>query len=199
MSESPRVWSHPSFGEFTRGYTSWEGQIVLPAFAKFDLPLPKGRYELHVGLSSLEEGEPQSELLGVAEKIVESQTALGDAILMALWRELTGEGPDSGMGWHGAIANNTIPQFTGPDAPEGPEDIVDWIELWQVRCVPQLDDEKPVAEFAFRASWEEEHGGMGVLLEEGVVTGIGFGGDAISRFGYKPPELYIDPLNGELM
>lgn len=200
MSNPPRVWCHPTLGEFTRGVSGWTGKIPLPGFAKFDLPFPKGRYELVIAIESPDETEPSSKLVGVAEKLVEGQAELADAIPLALWQELTGEGPDSGMWWHGGITAEEIPQLNGPEAPEGPDDLADWIELMGVQCVPLLDDDKPAAEFRFSAPWEEEHGGMGVLVEEGAVTGIGYGCDGVLRFGYKSPKkprLTINPFTGE--
>lgn len=201
MSTPARTYSHPILGEFKQdGWGGWVGEIHLPGFAKFDLPIPKGRYELRIAGESGDGIEPPSEMLSVAERIVAAQAELAEAIPLALWQELTGEGPDSGMWWHGGIPAEEIPQLIGPGAPEGPEDLMDFMELMEVQCLPLLEDEKPVAEFHFSAPWEQEHGGMGVLIEDNSVAGIGHGNDWVNRFGYKPPEkekLTINPFTGE--
>lgn len=200
MTTPARSYTHPTLGKLNWDVGSWVGEIELPAFAKFDLPFPKGRYELVIAAESFNEAEPSSKLLNVAEKLVESHDKLAEAIPLALWQELTGEGPDSGMWWHGGIPAEEIPQLVGPDAPEGSEDLMDFMELMDVQCTPQLGDEKPAAEFRFSAPWEQEHGGMGVLVEDGTVTGIGYGSDGVSRFRYLRPKkekLTINPFTGE--
>lgn len=194
------TWSHEVLGELTHGSNCWVGEIGLPGFAKFDLPLPVGRYELAIELVTPGENEPSQDLVRVAEQLVEMEAQLADALPLAIWRELSGEGPDSGMWWYGGISSGELTQLTGPDAPQEPEDLVDWIELQGVGCGRHSVDGKPSAVFRFATPWEEEHGGIGVLVERGIVTGIGYGCDCVLRFGEKPPEkpkLSINPFTGE--
>lgn len=199
MSTPAPTWRHPVLGEFTRDLGCWTGEIALPSFAKFDLPFPKGRYLLEIASGFDETPAPPGELVEVAEKLVASEAELVGVITLAIWRELTGEGPDSGMWWHGGIPAGEISQLMGPNTPEGPEDLVDWLELKGVECMHYMEDEKPIAEFGFSAPWEEEHGGMAVLVEDGAVNGFGYGCEAVMRFGYKPDKkkLTINPFTGE--
>lgn len=182
MGDASRVWTHPTLGKLTHDWDGWTGEICLPSFAKFDLPAPKGRYELTIESVSSDETEPSADLVQVAESLLEFEARLAEEIPVALWDELMGEGPDSGMWWCGAAARGEISQLTGPGAPEDPDELMDLMELNGVDCQLHIDDEEPVVMFRFSAPWEEEHGGMGVLVDGGTVEGIGYGCDCANRF-----------------
>src|SRR5690606_22541685 len=118
----------------------------------------------------------------------------------ALWKDLHGEGPDSGHWWHGAIPDGSIPIFSCVP-PQTPEDLAVHVQLYGVQCGVAFTCNpisEPLIQLALAGTWEEEHG-LGILLNHEDVIGIGQR-DYVESFDQilEPgPDLKINPFTGE--
>ena len=185
------VWKHPKLGQFKfNGLQSWGAVVNLPAFKKFSYDTgysnarrSRGKHVLAFEAAD-ENDKPSAEQVALALRLVENQGALVDAIARAFWEEFTGEGPTTGMWWHGKlddiadeVVGEHVPQLKGPD---------DVRALLLVESVAVRKDApgypRPVLDISFHAPFEEEHG-VSVLSDGETVLGSGYMLDAEL---YKP-------------
>ena len=131
--------------------------------------------------ASNENDVPLPATAAVASKVVANQAELVAKIAGALWDDFNGCGPDYGIWWHDSL--DDVAKAVGPKRPlRGPKDV---LRLLQVDAVfirsasPGMAGyDKPAAEIAFHAAFEDEHG-VGVLTDGEAILGIGFTLDVV--------------------
>ena len=185
------TWEHPDLGRFVLdGGEGWRGTVAAPGFDVFafdvgyDVGPPDGRYELVFrrggDFGAEDDADAPSEAeVAVARRVLADPAGLARTVAAALWDDFDGRGPGSGMWWQGDLAA-VAEAMEGDEAPPpaGPDDVARLLRLGSI-VIRESDDRpgKPVADLAFWASFEEEHG-VGVLTDGETVLGLGYQSDA---------------------
>lgn len=172
-------WTHPKWGEFERDDIDWKTMISIPSFARFsrDTDFPDasestGKHKL-VFTCEDEDQKPSVEQVKLAEAVVANQEALVKTIATALWNDFNGEGPESGMYWHGDLEELAKGLDSPEEAPQSAEDVLKLLQVCAI-CVHTKRGNRPaMAEIAFHASFEQEHG-VSVLTDGKKILGIGY-------------------------
>jgi hypothetical protein len=199
------MWKHSKLGEF-RYENGWLGSAGLKAFDAFTYDSTRGKRAgggkrtLLIEAADVDD-VPSKEAIALALAVIENQERLSEEITRALWRDFTGEGPDSGMWWHGNLnkVSERLEEFPGKPGPPAGTD--------QLRAILRLDAvliEKPreaisaafnprtgkpiplkrtiparpaLGRLAFHAAFEREHG-VAMLTDGKGIVGIGYLMDA---------------------
>jgi hypothetical protein len=198
----PKTWKHPDLGTF-KFDDGWKTTVKIPAFKAFkyetgyDKEYPSGTYELAFSADN-EADTPAQPLIAVAKKILENPDHIISLVTTALWDDISGHGPDSGMWWHGdlkkvlAHSKNVGTKMT---APKSAKDLLPFLELHTIQMreeekarparfgVNPFTREKlklkpsphvpACAELQFSAPFEVEHG-LSILTDATTVLGIGY-------------------------
>jgi hypothetical protein len=196
----PATWKHPELGRFTFHHGCWTQTVNAPGFKAFDYdpgygndPIPSGKIPLRIEAKN-ERDKPSAELITVAIAVLADPPGIIELITSALWNDFAGEGPHSGMWWHGQIKELTeeMPSL------KSPADLCDLLRLYSIR-IRKPDPGRPeafivnpftkqkvkarprppvpaAAEFDFHAPFEEEHG-VGILTDGKSVFGVGYSSD----------------------
>jgi hypothetical protein len=173
------TWAHPDFGTFKydRDYDAWVTTVKAPAFDVFTWKQEAtGECELAIEADG-QKDVPSKAALAVAARVLAAQAELPGKVIRALWDDFNGRGGDSGMWWHGDLAE--VAKLSGGRcAPKRPEDLLAAMAFLRVVIRKEADGyEKPVAELAFSAVFEQEHG-VGVLTDGEDILGTGYMGEA---------------------
>lgn len=195
----PNTWTHSRLGTFEHDDTCWLSKIeiaFLEAFTYIDAAVRFGRktrnpFELIMQCDS-EVDEPNEQMIALAVEFLNNESLIIASIVKAIWSELMGEGPYSGMWWHGDLAF----AFRGGDyasavqenlrdsqlpIPTCPEDLKRILEPKNLTIRRDFAAPKPwIAELNFYSGFDVEHG-VGVLTDGHEVLGIGYSSDA-NRF-----------------
>lgn len=187
-------WTHPELGEFEFDYECWAGSAKIPGLSFFpsseeeedDEPdIASGEIRLEFWIdpyAELEEGQddlpPSDEQIAAAIAFLNHAEQLAPQILDALWADIQGTGPDSGMWWHGNLEELNE---NGMFEEIGEQPITDRESLKQSLAVSRVvvgsDSDPGLVEVVFSAEWEAEHG-VGVLVKGNQVIGLGYAGEA---------------------
>jgi hypothetical protein len=180
------IWSDPELGVFEYDELGWSREFDLPAFAVFEY----GGFSnsaVHAGSSSVtvlieaddEDEKPTAGMIAVARLAIKNHESLVDQGASALFDDIRGNGPDSGMWWHGAIEHvreivasrfNREPM----NLLTGPTDLRSL--LGRPRIIVQQRGYKydyPCAIVEFEALFEPEHG-VGLLTDGRSILGTGY-------------------------
>lgn len=195
----PATWSHPRLGMLVQDDIWWRRQVALPSFKSFTYidaavraycskPEP---FELVLQCES-ETELPNEEMAALAAVILDSQWQLVPKLLKAIWADLNGRGPDSGMWWHGDLpnahrggnwtseVNDLLVGYELP-VPAAPEDLRKVLQPKYLTIRRDLSPPGPwIGEFNFHSGFDVEHG-VGVLTDGVEILGIGYSSDA-TRF-----------------
>ncbi|HTL30654.1 MAG TPA: hypothetical protein VL282_15590 [Tepidisphaeraceae bacterium] len=177
------TWNHAKLGEFSYDYPAWEGKIALPAFRHFTYEIipPRGQFELAFMMNDQEQ-LPSRSLVSVAERIMDKAPMLAREMIAALWDDINGEGPNSGIWWHGDFAfvaskidQNPLCEAVGPLTEAN--DLYRLLGLQRISVLHDADAfDRPVAEFSFAAAFEDEYG-VGIITDGNGILGIGYSAD----------------------
>jgi hypothetical protein len=190
------TWSDPVLGTFElrEDIGAWVATVRAPAFDRFWDGCGErttGDYRLWIKGA---QAPPSAEAIALAAALLVGQSTLVSTITQALWNDFTGDGPPSGMWWHGDL--HQVGRMSCGAPPTGPDDllrmmVLDDIAVSKMSYYPaHLSEEEretsdePVAKFVFRAQFEQEHG-VGVLTDGIRVLGLGYAGEAV-RFALAP-------------
>ena len=177
------TWKHPDLGTFHHDGFAWIREVSLPAFEVFSLRARRRSAKPALMFDIEEETEvPTREMVAVAKRILGNGESLVEKVLKALWLDFNGRGPGSGMWWNGNLADVTKyildPKTKQPIELGEPSDIAPLMRLMSMRIAPEHREfKKPLAELAFRAEFEIEHG-VEILPDGSRVLGIGRIADA---------------------
>jgi hypothetical protein len=191
-----RTWNHPRLGTFEHDDIWWRREIAVPSLQSFtyiDAAVRAYRskpdpFELVLQCES-EDEQPGEQMASLAATVLHNEGQLVPKVLEALWSDLNGRGPDSGMWWRGDLPNayrggnwasavhDSLTGYELP-VPTGPEDLKKVLEPKDltIRRHPSLP-EQWIAEFNFHAGFDVEHG-VGVLTDGKRILGIGYASDA---------------------
>jgi hypothetical protein len=128
-------------------------------------------------------------MASLAVAVSDNERQLVPDVLEAIWSDLNGRGPDSGMWWHGDLPNahrggnwasavhDSLNGYALP-VPTCPEDLKKVLEPKDltIRRHPSLPHQW-IADFNFHAGLDVEHG-VGVLTDGVKILGIGYSSDA---------------------
>ncbi len=191
----PIQWSHPRFGTLHYDGVWWRREIKiasLQSFTYIDAAVrayrsEPERFEL-VFQCEPEDEQPNAEMAAIASTVLDNELQLVPDMLDAIWSDLNGQGPKSGMWWHGDLAN----AHGGGNGDSAVHDSLDDQELPMPTCANDLSKvlepknltirSHPslpghwLAEFNFHAGFDVEHG-VGVLTDGVKILGIGYSSD----------------------
>jgi len=167
-------WSHPNLGEFSYEDEHWSKLISLPSFNKFKLNFNENKcnsdeisfYSEDVDLI------PTINSIKLLNLILSNQEKISNMIVKVLWDDFHGTNYNSGMWWHGAF--DEVFEYI-EKKPTSAEELFNHLSF---SCVTinnstEIDDEEPIAEISFEASFEEEHG-VSVLTDGIDILGTGY-------------------------
>jgi len=203
-------WKHDKLGSFAFRFAyGWTRTVTRTGFNAFAYKgfsdRPTGKYELFIGADD-EKDTPSPAMIDVALKTLADPAAMVALVINALWEDLNGSGPDSGMWWHGNL-NDVTDRIRSEGYPlkkaqkarlDGPSDLLLWLRLSAITIRKarhkvttainpatgkriKLDRvypaHPPIAELHFSTPFEQEHS-LGVLTNGSVILGIGYSTDA---------------------
>ena len=176
------TWDHPELGTFTYDGNAWVNKIHMPAFKAFSYVTPysrgrsTGRHEL--AFQAWDEDEtPSAGAVALAKRVLANQKELVAKVAEALWQDFNGEGPESGMWWHGQI-DQIARAIHGDKPPTDAQALLGALRISRVKVFKQWDDQydKPIVELSFHTPFDGGHG-VSVLTDSEAILGIGYDGD----------------------
>jgi hypothetical protein len=180
-------WTDPELGTFDFDTYCWTRTVVLPAFKVFQYGLPAGSpgaSRISLCFEAEDESDvPTEAAVTIAKRLIHNQEALVPKLLKALFDDLHGEGPDSGMWWHGDIESiyESLAEESGDlrnlriDKPDSLRELLVCSSIMIRRFGHGY--ETPLATICFGAPFEEEHG-IGILTNGTEILGTGYEMDA---------------------
>jgi hypothetical protein len=178
----PSTWCHPELGKFKHDGIAWISTVSMPAFKAFaydtgysNARRSTGKHELAFEADD-EDETPSAAAVALADKVLANQKEMVCKVTEALWKDFTGQGPESGMWWHGDL-DQVAEAMDADEPPAGPEDLLKVLQLSQVTVRKEVHGyKKPVVELSFHAPFEEEHG-VSLLTDGKEILGIGYSSD----------------------
>ena len=181
------TWSHPDLGNFEFDSYCWRGCVTLPAFKTFQYRYrgpQEGSSEIELQFEADDEEElPSEEEIEIAKRIIQNEASLASKLLIALYDDLHGKGPSSGMWWHGDVESiyEDLEEETGElknlklDHPEALANLLGSPGIMIQKSGYGYD--YPLATLTFNALFEIEHG-IGILTDGKSIIGTGYMMDA---------------------
>lgn len=175
----PSTWSHPKLGKFKHDGPTWLGTVSIPAFKAFaydtgysNARRSTGKHELAFETDDKDE-TPSTAAVALADKVLANQKEIVTKVTEALWKDFAGEGPKSGMWWHGDLAQ-VAEAMDADEPPAGPKELLKVLQFSRVAVRKEVHGyKKPVVELSFHAPFEEEHG-VSLLTDGEEILGIGY-------------------------
>jgi hypothetical protein len=190
-----QTWKDAQLGTFMYdGHGWWSRTFELPAFSVFryggfnEPPAKAGSPIVDILFEADDEkGIPTEGEIAVARRTIDNHRQLVSEGIVALFKDILGKGPDSGMWWHSDIENvreMVSGRFVGPHESSllEPEDL--HLLMGKPSIVVQESGygyDQPCAIICFEAIFEPEHG-IGLLTDGNRILGIGYQMD-VSPFG----------------
>jgi len=175
------TWEHPELGSFKWNGDRWVGRVEVPAWSVYK-HYPEGgglgeyvenEQTVPVEIEREEAGDGPSEaqvaaLLG----FVQHSPKLASAVVETVWAVFSGDMKGSGYWWEGDLDQvNEAAEYNEDAKPiESQADVRDSLLLMSIGIGYQHET---AIEISFSPWWEEEHG-VGVLVHEDRVLGIGY-------------------------
>jgi hypothetical protein len=135
-----------------------------------------GKYDL---VFWSENGEvPSPEAIALALLVVINQTKLATLVANALWEDINGHGPSSGMWWHGNLERIAKDFDHALHLPlSNPNDLQRGLRFHGVAIKKKsFERTAPIANLPFAAVFEEEHG-VGVITNGNAIVGMSYSTD----------------------
>lgn len=174
-------WDHPVLGRVALDDYLWRAGATLDAFRVFGYGWRSAQeQDTWTWLAFWGEERPTGAAVELAVRVVDNQASLVERVRSALWADFNGDGPRSGMWWHGELDEINEDGFHGVDDDsliEAESDLHQHLGRARVAIRDSNNDEPPIAEITFSASFELEHG-IGVLDDGTRVIGIGYASSA---------------------
>jgi len=157
---------------------AWKKTVDVPAFKAFKYGGSQGKTDV-MFYTVNEDDKPSPAAIAVAAKVLANQKELVGKVIEALWDDFNGEGPDSGMYWHGDL-DQVAEELADDDDVSPPRKASDLAKLMSCPTIAVHQEvegyEKPIVELSFGAAFEEEHG-VGILTDGAKIIGIGYSHD----------------------
>ena len=163
------TWRHPVFGRFTCKHGLITGKVTVRGFARFGRPKRPPLMGVNF-LARKNADAPPPALVDLLTRTIGNAESLAKKICRALWDDLRGRGPGSGMWWHGQLqeVNAALPKPLASEA-----DVAAALRPYDLTVHTRRTG---AVEINFHSTFEEEHG-VGVLTNGTKVIGIGYSGD----------------------
>lgn len=191
-----RTWTHPRLGTLEHDDIWWRREVVIPSLDTFtyidaavrDYRSTREPFELVLQCDS-ETEQPTEEMAALAATILATESGIMQKAMEAIWSDLNGQGPDSGMWWHGDLpcayrggnwASAVHESLTSwkLHVPKCPDDLKKVLEPKDLTVRREFSQPKPwIGELNFHAGFDVEHG-VGVLTDGIDVLGIGYSSTA---------------------
>ena len=177
------TWNHPDLGCFTFDKGEWVATVGAPAFNAFGYDPEGGKVAVKYELAF--EAENKKDIASpaaveLASNVLTNQAELVPKVTNALWDDVSGRGPNTGMWWHNdlaQVAENLKWWRSPPPALTGPEDLLAVMQLSSIIVRKSVHGyDQPIVELSFSAPFEDEHG-VGILTDGRSVLGIGYSCD----------------------
>ena len=172
------TWKHSTLGKFTADEIAWKGHCTLPSFKAFRYGGSR-RSKLRLEFEIEDEDEPvvpSKRAVAVAERIVKNEQSLSEKIANAVWKDVNGNGKDTGMWWHGDMES----VLDNISSAGGKSKLIDANDIYKVIGSPSVWIresiylyEKPCGIICFNCAFDVEHG-LGVLTNGTSVLGLGY-------------------------
>ncbi|MEM9251283.1 MAG: hypothetical protein AAGB29_02940 [Planctomycetota bacterium] len=187
-----KAWDGGELGQFEYDGFDWvaDHHARYPGFTAYDHDPDIDRDDLGYRIRINSEEQPDSEAVALLEELVGSADRVKRVISQALFDDVMGEGPGSGVWWEGNAED--VEDVIGVDLPDEPEA---WAALLELGSIVILETHRlaevqgPVAVMNFSALFEEDHG-IGFLTDGQAVYGIGYAEDV-------PPFGMLDSATGD--
>jgi predicted DNA-binding WGR domain protein len=157
----------------------WKKAVNAPAFKAFKYGGSQGKTDVVFYVDDKDD-KPSPAAIAVAAKVLANQKELIGKVIQALWDDFNGEGPDTGMYWHGDLDQVAEGLEMADDEASPPKKANDLFKLMSCPTIAvhkEVDGyEKPIVELSFGAAFEEEHG-VGILTDGAKIIGIGYSYD----------------------
>jgi len=177
------TWSDPELGTFQFDRYWWTRTFTLPAFKVFTYRFRKrsagkSRVPLHFDVEG-EETSPSKPAVVIAKRLIRNEKSVVTKLLKALFDDLHGKGPKSGMWWHGDIDSiyEDLSEETGSLRNlkiEKPESLTRLLGSPSITIREfGYGYKEPRATICFEALFEVEHG-IGILTDGTRILGTGY-------------------------
>jgi len=173
-------WSDPELGTFDFDTFRWTQKVILPSFNALRYLGETREIDLYFEAED-ESDVPTETAVSVAKRLIQNQEALVSKLLKALFDDLHGNGPDSGMWWHDAVEDVYWNWDEDPDLRnlriEKPDSLRELLCCYAIN-ISRFDDgyDTPLATISFVSPIEEEHD-IGILTDGTDILGTGYGDD----------------------
>ena len=191
FEQKMKKWTHSELGEFVFNGFAWDQQRLLKAFSIFPyVEYPKTSKWDHktplvdISFESFEdENVPTQQQVKTALTVLSNHEKLIEEGLMALFDDIKGTGPGSGMWWRFEMDvikdrfEYKHPNFV-PYVFDQPEHLHMMLGSPSISvCESNLGSENSYANLCFEACFEPEHG-VGLLTDGQSIIGLGYSGEA---------------------
>ena len=177
------IWSDPELGTFRFDRLWWTRTVTLPAFKAFKYRFRKrsaGRSQVPLRFEvDGAENLPTKPAITIAKRLIRNEESVVSKLLKALFDDLHGKGPNSGMWWHGDIDSiyEDLSEETGNLRNlklERPESLTKLLGSPSIMIRESGYGYKvPRATICFEALFEIEHG-IGILTDGTRILGTGY-------------------------
>lgn len=192
-----RTWHHVKLGDFTYDGMFWVGTISLPSLS---IPINErvaGQVAIEIESRVANEECPNELLVEAVSTLVNNDQLISARVINAIWQDLSGEGQPTKNWWHGIVHKQDSARFSTV-LPFVRSDLFNQLNLQTVVARCDEDAHKTaIVELCFRCLWEKEHG-LGVLVEDANVVGIGYSND-VTPFSklWKDRMSFKNPFTGK--
>jgi len=180
-----KTWKHPKLGEFAADSSGWSTTAKFPAFKKFSYDTgytnarrSTGKVDLGLRYFMMNDpvpSAPPAEMVALLDRLLSDPAALVDRVVVALWEDFNGRGPNSGMWWHGGMEeiHKTFRRMRLPP-PKGSDGLLPVLQLTGVTVFKEWwEHPTPIGYLDFHAAFEEEHG-VSILTGSDEILGTGY-------------------------
>jgi hypothetical protein len=177
------TWSDPELGTFRFERSWWTKTVTLPAFKAFRYRFRKrsagsSQIPLRFDVEGVE-SVPTKAAVTVAKRLLRNEVTIVSKLLKALYNDLHGKGPNSGMWWHGDIDSiyEDLSEETGSLRKlriEKPDSLTKLLGSPSIMIREfGYGYKQPRATICFEALFEVEHG-VGILTDGTRILGTGY-------------------------
>lgn len=171
-----RTWDHPELGAFEWDIDHWKGRIEVPAWSVYkhyneeEDEDVENESSVEVMIHRIEdEDEPSEVQVQSLVEFIKHSPKLADAVIEVIWAGFQGKSP-TGYWWE-LDEVNEYAEFDEEAKPiKSKGDVRHSLTLISVSVGYQHES---AVEVSFSAWWEDEHG-IGVLVHEDRVIGVGY-------------------------
>jgi hypothetical protein len=176
-----KIWKHADLGTF-KFDDGWVSSLSLPAFKafKYDSEGSRARsFKTDICFAvDLPEDVPTPRTVAVAMRVIKNQESLAGKLKKAIFDDINGRGPRSGMWWRGNI--QTINEYVADESGrrklkplKAPADLEHFLGRPAIDIRESVYGfDKPCAIISFSALFEPEHG-VGILTDGVRILGLG--------------------------